>query len=142
MKLVDVNILMYAINEDDLLYGTVSKWWAQALAGSEPIGLTWSVIHGYLRLSTHPRVFSRPQTVEQATDQVDRWLSHPNVVVITETDDHRRVLNDLVREVGTVGNLVADAHLAAIAISRAATLVSCDRDFARFPQLRWEIPAA
>lgn len=142
MKLIDVNILMYAINEDDLLYQTVSKWWSQALAGSEPIGITWSVIHGYLRLATHPRIFSRPQSVHQATDQIDRWLSHPNVLVIAEADDHWRVLRELVREVGTVGNLVADAHLAAIAISRASTLVSCDRDFARFRQLRWENPAA
>jgi toxin-antitoxin system PIN domain toxin len=95
-----------------------------------------------LRLATHPRVFAKPQTAEEAADRITQWLAHPNVHVATETEDHWRVLKELVLTFGTIGDLVADAHLAALAISRAMTLVSCDRDFARFRQLRWENPAA
>jgi toxin-antitoxin system PIN domain toxin len=141
MKLVDVNILLYAVNDDDPLHDRIRSWWEESLRSSEPVGLAWSVLHGYLRLATHPRVFSRPQSKEEATDRVSKWLAHPNVQIARETDDHWHVLQSLVLEVGTIGNLVSDAHLAAIAISRAMTLVSCDRDFARFRQLRWENPA-
>ena len=142
MKLVDVNILLYAVNEDDPLHHRIHGWWEQALQSAEPVGMAWSVVHGYLRLATHPRVFAHPQSREEATDRVSRWLAHPNVQIVSETDEHWTVLRDLILEVGTIGNLVADAHLAALAISRAMTLVSCDRDFARFRQLRWENPAA
>lgn len=142
MRLVDVNILLYVVNKDDPLHSRIHAWWEQALRSAEPVGLAWSVIHGYLRLATHPRVFAHPQTTDAATDKVSQWLSHPNIQIATETADHWHILRDLVRDAGTVGNLVADANLAALAISRAMTLVSCDRDFARFRQLRWENPAA
>jgi len=140
MKLVDVNILLYAVNRSDPLHARILTWWENAIRSGEPVALAWSVIHGYLRLATHPQVFPNPQTNEEATDRVTKWLAHPNIQIATETDDHWRVLCDLIRDVGTVGNLVADAHLAALAISKAMTLVSCDRDFARFRQLRWENP--
>ncbi len=70
------------------------------------------------------------------------WLSLPSVSVVREGDDHWRVLRELLIETGTAGNLTSDPHLAAIAISRGATLVSCDSDFGRFRGLRWEIPLA
>jgi toxin-antitoxin system PIN domain toxin len=142
MKLVDVNILLYAVNEDDPLHAKVLAWWEDALQASEPIALSWTVVHGYLRLATHSRVFSKPQSKEEATEHVTQWLSHPNVHLVTEADDHWLLLRDIILDVGTVGNLVADAHLATLAISRGLTLVSCDRDFARFRQLRWENPVA
>lgn len=142
MKLVDVNILLYAVNRGDPRHVKVLAWWENALRGAEPVALSWSVVHGYLRLATHPRVFPKPQAKDEATDHVTQWLAHPNVYIATETDDHWPVLRELILDVGAVGNLVADAHLAAMAISRAMTLVSCDRDFARFRQLRWENPVA
>jgi len=142
MKLVDVNILLYSVNRDDPRHVKVLAWWENSLRAPEPVALSWSVIHAYLRLATHPRVFTRPQTPEEATDRITQWLAHPNVDIVIESDEHWLVLRDLIRDVGTVGNLVSDAHLAALAISRAMTLVSCDRDFARFPQLRWENPVA
>ena len=142
MKLVDVNILLYAVNEDDPLHAITLAWWNEALNGEEPIGLAWSVLHGYLRLATHPRVFQKPRTPQQAIGYVSEWLAHPNTRVVVESENHWEILQELVLEVGTMGNLVTDAHLAAIAMSRAMTLVSFDNDFARFRQLRWENPAA
>lgn len=141
MKLVDVNILLYAVNQDDDRHQKILAWWEKTLGGDEPVGLSWSVIHGFLRLATHRQVFSQPLTPARAIAHIDRWLNHANTRLVTENDDHWHVLGQLVVDVGAIGNLVTDAHLAAMAISRGATLASCDADFSRFHQLRWENPA-
>jgi len=113
----------------------------EALSGEEPLGLTWFVLVGFLRVSTSARVFAVPLTVEQAIAQVEAWLAHENVRLLAETPEHWRILKGLLREAGTAGNLTNDAHLAALAISRGETLLSLDVDFSRFGQLRWENPA-
>jgi hypothetical protein len=140
MKLVDLNVLLYAINRDAAHHRAVHAWWERAVNGEEPIGLAWLVLLGFLRLGTHPGVFRAPLTAAQAIDHVDRWLAHPNVRVLNETDQHWRVLRELLGETGSVGNLTSDAHLAALALEHTASLVSTDADFARFPRLRWENP--
>ena len=95
---------------------------------------------GFLRVSTHQRVFPRPLSAEDAALQIDDWLALDIVSLITETRDHWRVLRALLAETGVAGNLMTDAHLAALAMTRGATLASCDADFARFRGLRWEQP--
>jgi toxin-antitoxin system PIN domain toxin len=141
MKLVDVNILAYVVNRQDDRHQTVLAWWTQALRGSEALALPWVVISGFLRISTHPRVFPNPLSTTQALERVQSWLDHPTIGIISESDDHWPILHQLIRDSGITGKTITDAHLAAMAMSRRATLVSCDRDFARFRQLRWENPA-
>ena len=141
MKLVDLNVLLYAVNRDSPRHETVRTWWEAALAADEPVGLPWIVILGFLRLATNARVFSNPLTVDQAIDRVEAWLVHPGVCIVRETDDHWRILRELLSGAGTAGNLTTDAHLAALAISHGAILASCDADFGRFNHLRWENPA-
>jgi predicted nucleic acid-binding protein len=75
-----------------------------------------------------------------ALELVETWLAHPNIRIVAEADNHWEILRTLLTEAGTAGNLSSDAHLAALAISRGAVLVSCDSDFSRFRQLRWENP--
>ncbi len=140
MKLVDVNILLYAVNADSPFHATIRPWLENALEDDERIGLAWMTLVGFLRVSTHFRAFPRPLTVEAAMANVDEWLSHPNVRLVNESNEHWRVLQELLRQTGTAGNLATDAHLAALAISHGAELVSCDADFARFPKLRWRNP--
>ncbi len=140
MKLVDLNILLYVINEHAPPHERVRSWWESALANDEAIGLSWTVLLGFLRLSTNDRIFPSPLRVEEATAQVEDWLSHPIIHIVRETKEHWHQLKGLLAETGTAGNLTTDAHLAALAISYGATLVSCDTDFARFPHLRWENP--
>jgi len=142
MRLVDLNVLLYAVNRDAPRHEAIRSWWEAALSDDEPIGLPWIVLLGFLRLSTSPSIFAEPLTPSQAIGRVDAWLAHPNVRVVCETDEHWRVLKDLLDRTGTAGNLTTDAHLAALAISHGAELASCDTDFARFPHLRWENPAA
>lgn len=116
-------------------------WWERALNGNEPIALCWPVISGFIRLSTRPGIFPRALSADDACARIDRWLELPVVRVASETESHWSLFKDLIGELGTAGNLTTDAHLAALALSHGATLVSCDNDFARFSGLRWENPA-
>jgi toxin-antitoxin system PIN domain toxin len=141
MKLVDLNVLLYAVNRDTAQHEAVRSWWEATLSGEEPVGLAWTVLLGFLRLATNPHVFETPLTSTQAIERVETWLTHPNTRVVYETEEHWHILKDLLRQSGTAGNLTTDAHLAALAISIGATLASCDTDFGRFPRLRWENPA-
>lgn len=140
MKLVDLNVLLYAVNGDAPQHAPIRAWWESALNGDEPIALAWVVLLGFLRLATHPRVFPTPLTPEQALAKVDQWLAQPPVRVLAESDEHWRVLRSLLATSGTAGNLTTDAHLASLAITHGAVLVSCDADFGRFTKLRWEHP--
>lgn len=142
MKIVDLNVLIYAVNRDSPLHQPLKRWWESAVNGDEPIGLPWAVLLGFLRLSTNPRVFQAPLSVSEALSTLDQWLSQPNVRILRETDGHWHTLRSLLVMSGTAGNLTTDAHLASLAISHGAVLVSCDADFARFAGLRWENPIA
>lgn len=140
MKLVDVNVLLYAVNQDSAHHVKVRNYWEAALAGEEPIGLAMIVILGFLRLSTNPRVFPSPLASAEAVARIDVWLSEPNVRTVVEPENHWPALRALLEESGTAGNLTTDAFLASLAITQGATLVSTDSDFARFGQLKWENP--
>ena len=140
MKIVDLNVLLYAVNESAPQHRAVRSWWESALNGSESVGLPWVVVLGFLRLSTNPAIFPHPLSCDGALQKVGTWLAVDSVRVVREREDHWEVLRTLLSESGTAGNLTTDAHLAALAITRGATLVSCDSDFARFKGLRWENP--
>ena len=141
MTLVDLNVVLYAVNTASARHVEARAWWESALEGDEPVGLAWPVITGFLRLSTHASILPRPFTVEQACARVERWLSQPPVRIVRETDEQWRHLRRFVSDTGTGGNLTVDAHLAALAVSLGATIVSFDHDFARCPGLRWINPS-
>ncbi len=140
MRIVDLNVLLYAVNSDAEHHRVVRGWWERTLNDEDTVGLPWVVLLGFLRLATHPRVFPRPLAPEAAATRIDRWLARENVVVVREKDDHWEALKSLIRGTGTAGNLTTDAHLAALALSHDAVLASCDSDFARFEGLRRENP--
>jgi toxin-antitoxin system PIN domain toxin len=140
VKIVDLNVLLYAVNSDAVQHKRVRAWWEKAVNDEETVGLAWVVLLGFLRLSTNPRVLPRPLAPEAACTKIDKWLSLENIRVVRETDNHWQKLRPLLRDSGSAGNLTTDAHLAALALSYDAVLVSCDADFARFNGLRWENP--
>jgi hypothetical protein len=142
VKLVDLNVLLYAVNRDSAHHAACLSWWEEALGRDEPVGLAWVVLLGFLRIATHPAVFPRPLAAEEALARVDRWLAHPKVRLVGEDEAHWPILRELLEATGTAGNLTTDAHLASLAIAHGATLVSCDADLRRFARLRWENPAA
>ncbi len=141
MLIPDSNVLVHAANEDAREYAASRNWLLDALRGREPVGLAWSTILAFVRLSTHPRIFSPPLTVERSIALVKSWLSAPAGVLIEPTVRHLTLLHGLLHDVGVAGNLVNDAHLAALALEHDATVISFDRDFARFEGVRWRMPA-
>jgi toxin-antitoxin system PIN domain toxin len=140
MKIVDVNILVYVVNRDAVQHDQVREWWESTINSDEVIGIPWIAMLGFLRLITHPRLNPTPMTSEDAVAKAETWMGLPQVRIIQETENHWSVLRELLVATGTAGNLTTDAHLAAIAISQGATLVSCDADFGRYKHLRWENP--
>jgi len=142
VKVPDLNLLMYAVDRQAPIHERAAEWWNATLSGTETVGLAWSVLLGFVRLTTNPRVVRSPLDADAALDHVDRWLAHEITTVVEPTVRHAALLRDLLAPTGTGGNLVADAHLAAIAIEHGADLCSADRDFARFPGLRWINPLA
>ena len=120
MKIVDVNILLYAVNPDTPHHDRIVEWWEEQLNGDESIGLAWTVAVGFLRISTHPRIFPCPLTPEEAIGQLDVWLALDIVSLLTENRDHWRTLRGhWLTDVGVAGRPsgVADAHLAALALT-------------------------
>jgi toxin-antitoxin system PIN domain toxin len=142
MKVVDLNVLLYAVNADAPQHARARRWWEAALNGEEQIGLTWPVLLGFLRLTTRAGLIPRPLTPRQALETVDAWLSHPLTTVLQPGDDHWAVLRRLLDRAGVAGNLTTDAHLAAVVLEYGATLVTSDADFARFPELETANPLA
>ena len=140
MRLVDANVLIYAVNRRAERHLRARSWLDSALNGDEQVGFAWTALLAFLRLATHPAVFQRPLDVADAAENVRAWLAQPVAVVLEPTSRHVDVLAGLLAETGSAGNLVSDAHLAALAVEHDAVLVSFDTDFARFRGLRWEMP--
>jgi uncharacterized protein len=140
MKLLDLNILIYAVDESSSRHLEARRWLDDTLSGSDTVAFAWSVLVGFVRLSTRAAVFERPLAVDEAFDVVEGWLRQPSVTIAHPTDRHPRVLRELLTEAGTAGNLTSDAHLAALAIEHGAQLCSTDGDFGRFAGLRWLNP--
>ena len=142
MILVDVNLLLYAHNDRTPLHAAAREWWEGQLSGTAPVCLCWPVVAGFIRISTNRRVFDPPLTIDQACDIVQSWLDQPCARTIHPTSEHWEVFRGLLRAGQAAANLVADAHLAALAIEYGCELCSTDSDFARFPGLRWRNPLA
>ena len=140
MKIVDVNLLLYAFDETSPRHEAARPWLEETLSAPGTVGLPWVVLTAFLRLSTRGAVFADPLSPEEALDAVDGWLALPSVTVPAPGARHAVVLRELLTAVGTGGNLVTDAHLAALAIEQGAELCSCDADFSRFPGVRWVEP--
>lgn len=142
MIVPDVNLLVHAYNSAAVQHEGARAWWEQALGDGTPIGLPWAVILGFVRIMTHPRIFGAPLPPDVACSCVEGWLGQPQVLILHPGDRHAAILFDLLRKLGTAGNLTTDAHLAALAIENQAEVHTTDADFSRFSGLRWRNPLA
>lgn len=140
MLLVDTNVLLYSLNVRARQHQASATWLAGALAGSETVAFPWLVLLGVLRLATHPAIFGRPLTPAEAFDATETWIGAAPSIIVEPTARHMSLLRGLVMATGTAGKLVVDAHLAALALEHDATVVSFDRDFARFEGVRTLVP--
>lgn len=140
MIVLDANILLYAYDSQSTLHGVAREWLEAAFSDSIPIGIAWQSLLAFVRISTDVRLPGTRLTVEQATELVESWLQQSNVRLLPATEDHWLVFQRMVTEGQARGPLVTDAHLAALTIENGAVLYTTDRDFARFPGLRWQNP--
>jgi uncharacterized protein len=140
VKLLDVNLLLYAIDEEAPKHERGQAWLEETLSGTEAVGFAWAVLLGFLRISTSVTILERPLRANEALDYVDGWLDQPCAAVVAPSERHSALLRELLEPLGAAGNLTSDAHLAALAIEHGAELYSCDTDFARFEGLRWTDP--
>lgn len=138
--IVDANVLLYAVDSSSRHHEGAIAWLEQALAGAEAVGLSWVALLAFVRIGTSRSILERPMTPADALDQVEAWISAPAAVVVDPTPRHASLLRGLLGDTGTAGNLTSDAHLAALAIENGATVVSYDRDFARFPGISHRLP--
>jgi toxin-antitoxin system PIN domain toxin len=140
--LVDTNLLIYATDADSPQHARARAWLQERLSSTTPLGLAWLVILAYVRITTRPGIMRRPQSPEQALGSVHDWLAQPYVSLVTPGEHHWPLLRNLLTTTGTAGNLVPDAHLAALAIEHGCALYSADHDFKRFPGVEHVNPLA
>lgn len=140
MILPDVNILVYAHREDAPNHTAYRDWLESRVNSDQAYGMADLVLSGFLRVVTHPRVFVRPSTLEQALAFVGEIRNQPNCVLIAPGPRHWSIFKDLCRAANAKGNLVPDAYLAALAIESGSEWITTDQDFSRFPQLSWRHP--
>lgn len=141
MILVDANLLLYAYHERAEQHDASRRTWLEAwLSGPELVRFAWLTLWAFLRIGTNPRVFEHPLSTSEAEAVVSSWLAQPVVDILDPGERHWEILRGLMREGQAAGPLVMDAVIAAIALEHGATLCTTDRDFSRFPGLKWTNP--
>ena len=142
MILADANLLLYAEDSLSEQHEAARFWWDEQLSGSTPVCLCWPILTAFIRIGTNARLHQRPLTIREAIERVQSWLDQPCVQIIHPTDGHWPIFQRMLSDGKAVGNLVSDAHLAALAIEHNCVLASTDADFARFKGLKWNNPIA
>jgi toxin-antitoxin system PIN domain toxin len=138
--IVDANVLLYAADADSPFHAPAHAWLLGQLEGDRRLGIPWPTIVAFLRISTHPRASRNPIPLAQAWESVEGLLEHEVVWIPEPTSRHAAVVGHLLTSRPVSGNLVPDAHLAALAIEHGVSVASADSDFARFPEVRWVHP--
>jgi len=133
-------VLVYAFHEGTPDHKRYREWLEAAVISDEPLGLSELVLSEFVRVATHPRIFSPPAPVADALAFVAALRAQPNAVIVMPGERHWGIFDRLCRDAGARGNLVADAYLAALAIESGCEWITTDRDFSRFPSLRWRHP--
>ncbi len=140
MIVLDANILLHAYEGSSTHHAKAQPWLEHLFSGSDPVGLPWQTVSAFLRIITNPKLTGTRLSAQQATQIVDQWLDLPNVRMLVPGDDHWKLFRRMIVEGQAPSALVSDAHLAALTIEYGGVLHTTDRDFARFPGLRWTNP--
>ena len=140
MIIPDLNLLIYAYSVTSPSHDAARRWWRELLNGAEEIGVPWVVAAGFIRLATGPNVLDQPATTDQAIDTVEGWFALPHVAPLDPGPEHLALMRGALAAAGTGGDIVTDAHIAALALEHGAEVHSNDADFSRFPGVRWRNP--
>jgi toxin-antitoxin system PIN domain toxin len=142
MILLDVNVLVYAHREDAPDHAAYRSWLEEVLKAQQPYGVSDLVLSGFLRVVTHPSIFDPPSSLAAALQFAEQVRSRPNAVQLAPGPRHWGIFRRLCESAEVKGNLVPDAFLAALAIETGSEWITTDRDYTRFPGLRWRHPLA
>lgn len=142
MILVDANLLLYAEDSLSEFHERARVWWDEQLSGAGAVCLSWPVLAAFIRIGTNARLHRQPLTMTEAIARVQSWFDQPCVQVIHPTDQHWTIFQRMLQGGKALGNLVPDAHLAALALEHNCVLQTSDADFARFRGLKWNNPIA
>ena len=140
MILIDANLLLYAYHPKAVQHERSRRWLEDCLNGSQLVRLTWLTVWAFLRISTNPRVFEFPFSIDETEAIVNTWLGHPLVGILEPGEQHWTILQTCMEKGQASGPLMMDAALAAIALEHGAVLHTTDQDFSRFPNLKWINP--
>ena len=140
--LVDANLLLFAVDQTAAAHDVAASWLTEQLNGDRRVGLPWESLTAFVRIASNPRAYEHPLRPDDAWRQVGAWLAVSTVWIPTATDRHANVLGALIRRYQLSGNMIPDAHLAALAIEHGLEVCSADTDFARFTEIRWRNPLA
>jgi len=140
MTVLDANILLYAYDSSSSHHATARRWLEDTLSGDSLIGLPWQTIGAFCRIITNPSLPGARFTVEEAVSIADQWMKQPNVRLLAPGERHWIHLRRMILEGQARGPLLTDAQLAALTMEHGGVLHTTDRDFSRFPGLRWVNP--
>ena len=136
----DVNVLLYALREESDRHSAYRHWLQTSLNGPEPVALFEAVLASVFRIATHPRIYREPTPRAVTESFLDTCLVAPAAIALRADVGHWHLFRTLCARANCVGNLVQDAYLAALALEHNCTFITTDRDFSRFPALRWRHP--
>ena len=143
MRAIDTNVLVHAEVITSPFHAVARDLLCGLANGPAPWAIPWPCVYEFLRLVTHPRVYHPPMPVAAALSDLQRILASPSLVLLSETPRHAEVMASVVAASGTTGNLIHDAHIAALCLEHGVSeFITGDRDFARFPLLRVVNPFA
>jgi toxin-antitoxin system PIN domain toxin len=140
MILPDANLLVYAYDAGSPWHQRAAAWWTSTLNGEETVGLVWLTVLAFVRIVTHTGINDDPMPLAEAKETVEEWEQTGIVEYLHPGPRHRQIVFDLLSRSGLSGNLVNDAHLAAVALEHNGTIHSNDDDFGRFAGLHWVNP--
>jgi uncharacterized protein len=137
---LDANLLIFAYDSGATQHSPARAWVEQTFSQPDLVGIPWQSILAFVRFMTNRRLPGSRFSIQQASEIVDRWLNQPNVRLLVAGDQHWFILRNVMIEGQASGPLVSDAEIAALTIEHGGVLHTADRDFARFPGLRWKNP--
>ena len=143
MQALDTNVLVYAEIVTSPQHARARELVVRLAQGIAPWALPWPCVYEFLRIVTHPRIYHPPMPVDVALGDLRALLASPSLILLSETDRHAEVLQSVISASGVTGNLMHDAHIAALCIEHGITeIITGDRDFLRFDGIQVTNPFA
>lgn len=140
MIVLDANLLLYAYDSTSRHHEASRHWVDRVLSSRELVGMPWQTVGAFVRVVTNPRLLKHPRSIEEVVRVVEFWLAQPNAKILSPGEQHWPILRELLVKGQVTGPLATDAQLAALTLEYGGVLHTTDRDFARFPGLRWVNP--